>query len=117
MESPNRYHAWLFQYKASRDAAWLKELRDTRRIEWKIVRWAGETRVGDLVLFWESGEAGGLRGWGRVTGESKPQLASAGSKARWRVPVQVSGWLARPIPRKAVMDAQAFMEHESPRVQ
>lgn len=110
MEMPDGQHAWLYQYKSSMGAEWLKKLRKTRQVDWRIVRWAEETRIGDLIFFWESGADGGLRGWGTVKGELRSQLPENDRRRVWRVLVQVSVWLPTVIPGKKVLNYGAFLD-------
>lgn len=100
-------HAWLFQYRPAGESEWLEKLKNEKRVPWRIVRWAGETAIDDLVFFWESGRNGGLRGWGLVS-EEPYEGKSSGNRKVWRVPVQVLQWLETPISRSAVISADVF---------
>lgn len=99
--------AWLFQYKPKDESEWIQERARTHRVNWKIIRWAEETLPGDVVLFWEAGTAGGLRGWGTVI-EPPQREERRGQKVRWRVLVEEHVWLDQPISREQVLQAAAF---------
>ncbi len=109
MEQSSGRHAWLYQYKPSRDAEWLRRLRTDRAVDWRISRWSSNTSVGDLVLFWESGKAGGLRGYGAVNGDLRSETLPNGRRI-WRVPVRVMFWMASVVPRQQVIDQRSFLE-------
>ncbi len=94
-------HAWLFQFKADEDAEWLRAREQEHRVLWRILRWASETRPGDLIFFWEAGPRGGLRGWGVVTEPPFDEATEMGR--RWRVLVHESLWLTTPIPREEAL--------------
>jgi len=100
-------HAWLFQYRPAGESEWLEKLKNEKSVPWRIVRWARETAIDDLVFFWESGKDGGLRGWGLVS-EEPYEGKSSGNRKVWRVPVQVLHWLDTPISRSAVISADVF---------
>lgn len=99
-------HAWLYQLKADEERAWSKRTRAEQRTSWPIIRWGDETVPGDLVVLWESGQGGGLRGWGVVS--EMPEEEDVQRGRRWNVPVREECWLARPVSRSSVMEADAF---------
>ncbi|MFV0676922.1 P-loop NTPase fold protein [Variovorax sp. tm] len=100
-------HAWLFQYRVIGETEWLAQLQLKKQVDWRIVRWARETAIDDLVFFWESGKVGGLRGWGLVNGEPFQAITSR-NRTVWRVPVEVLHWLEKPISRSTVLAAGVF---------
>lgn len=106
MDSSPKKHAWMFQFRVNPGSDWLDLLRRNRHTRWKIIRWARETCVGDLLFFWQSGEAGGLWGWGYVDGDPYPEKNS--SPKTWSVPVRVEEFLDKPISRVEVLNAGAF---------
>lgn len=109
MAEAGENHAWLYQYNApAAGTAWLERLKHGERVDWRITRWASETRVGDLVLFWETGKRGGFRGWGRVVDELYSQAAD-GNRTVWRVPVAAEIWLIGPIRRQQVLESEPFL--------
>lgn len=103
-------HAWLFQYKPAGEATWLKDLAGLRQVNWRIIYRSNDTHEGDLVVFWESGPKGGLRGWGIVSGA--PFLESTLEDAeRWRIPVSPQLFLDRPVSRRELESSGVLKNH------
>lgn len=109
MEAIEGRHVWLYQYNPAKGASWLLDLEERRRVDWRISRRAKATKVGDRVVFWQSGDGGGLRGLGRVIVDPYFEQLK-GKKDQWRVPVQCEVWLKDPISREKVRSANALRE-------
>nr|WP_316642000.1 P-loop NTPase fold protein [uncultured Roseateles sp.] len=110
MNAPIR-HAWLFQYK-DREPGSGRHDQDNDLIavtDWQISRWATEMRPGDLVFLWQTGDKGGLRGWGEIV---RIPIAPASFETKGpkltQVVVEEKTWLGQPVSRRQVLSAQAL---------
>ena len=102
--------AWLYQYRPAGAASWLADLASGNRVNWRIVNRPRDTKPGDVVVFWESGPEGGLRGCGQVV--DTPFLETTESrearKPRWRVPVVADRWVEQVVDKQTVRQSQAL---------
>lgn len=103
-------HAWLFQYRPAGEATWLKDLAGLRQVNWRVVNRSKDTHEGDLVVFWESGPKGGLRGWGIVSGAPVMESTLEGTE-RWRIPVSPELFLHSPVSRRELESSGVLGNH------
>jgi hypothetical protein len=104
--------AWIFQanpnYYDVRSA-----VRDLTDDIWQVNQHGSEIRAGDRVYFWESGQQGGIVGWGEIL-EDVAETTFAGNEYTRdldriagtgpRVPVRILGHLDPPISRSVVKE-------------
>jgi predicted RNA-binding protein with PUA-like domain len=81
---------WLFQ--ALPDYDLLKELKRKTTVDWPANRYHNRMRVGQKILFWQSGSAAGIYGWGEIAAEVNQK-----KNGKRRIDVRYTKLLNQPI--------------------
>jgi hypothetical protein len=86
---------WLFQ--ANSEYVLTHELKRRKTDYWHVVRYRDYLQPGNVVLFWQAGEDGGIMGVGELT--SSVYESKEGGETEWCVDMRYKGLLRNPLCR------------------